>query len=247
LAQEPNSNKKICCATLKEITGDKKTLNVRDIYSSKCEIDLRATMFLECNEIPSVDEVNDAVFRRIRIIPFNSKYVSKDVYDTLENKINIFVANPFYKTDEFQNTYKQALFNLLLTRFKTFKDNKYKITTQPKVCVDKSSAFLATCDDIYSWFETCYEKSPTIQESKPIPFSDIYSIFINSTFFNNLSKADKRKYNKKYFNSKIEDNLFLRKCIKLRKSYHNSVQLNSDCLVGWKRTDDDDEISNNSD
>ena len=68
LTQEPNNNKKICCATLKEITGDK-TLNVRDLYSSKCSINLKGTTVLEANEIPFVDEVNDAVSRRIRTIP----------------------------------------------------------------------------------------------------------------------------------------------------------------------------------
>jgi putative DNA primase/helicase len=126
LTQELNSNEKICCSTLKEIAGDK-TLNVRDLYSSKCSIELTGTTFLECNSIPAVDEVNDAVFRRIRTIPFTSRYVSEEVFNTLEDKTNIFLANALYKTDEFQNTYKQALFNILIKHFQKFQKNNYTL------------------------------------------------------------------------------------------------------------------------
>ena len=164
LTQEPNTNKKVCCSTLKEVTGDK-TLNVRDLYSSKCSISLVESFFVECNGLLAVDEVNDAVFRRIRIIPFSSRYVTQEVYDTLEDKTNVFVANSYYKTDEFQNEYKQALFTILIKKFVNFKNKYYSLPNQPKECIDKNSAYLATCDDIYSWFETCYEKTATKEES----------------------------------------------------------------------------------
>jgi len=155
LTQEPNNKKKICCSTLKEITGDK-TLNVRELYSSKCSIKLTNTTLIEANEIPAVDEVNDAVSRRIRTIPFLSRYVEQSVYDSLEDKTNVFVANSYYKTDEFQDNYKQALFNLLIVRFKKYIDNKHSLPTQPKSCLEKCSAFVGICDDIYSWFESYY-------------------------------------------------------------------------------------------
>jgi len=236
LTQEPNNKKKICCSTLKEITGDK-TINVRELYSSKCSINLRNTTLIEANEIPSVDEVNDAVSRRLRTIPFTSRYVEKSVYDSLEDKTNVFIADSFYKTDEFQNAYKQALFDLLIPRFKTFVDNKHSLPPQPKCCLDKCADFLGTCDDVYGWFELVFEKTDTIENSDAIPLTDIYSAFSTSSFFMNLSKSDKRKYNKKYFLSKIDENIFLRKYVRLRDSYHNKIKLKSDYIIGWKKID----------
>ena len=233
LTQEPNNKKKICCSTLKEITGDK-TLNVRELYSSKCSIKLTNTTLLEANEIPAVDEVNDAVSRRIRTIPFMSRYVEQSVYDSLEDKTNVFVADSYYKTDEFQNEYKQALFDLLIIRFKLFVNNKHSLPPQPKCCLDKCSAFLGTCDDIYSWFESYYEKTSTTELSEAIPLADVYKSFSSSDFYTNLSKVDKRKYNKKYFMSKIEENIFIRKYVKLRDSYHNNKKIKSDYLIGWR-------------
>lgn len=245
LTQEPNNKKKICCSTLKEITGDK-TLNVRELYSSKCSIKLTNTTLLEANEIPAVDEVNDAVSRRIRTIPFMSRYVEQSVYDSLEDKTNVFVADSYYKTDEFQNEYKQALFDLLIIRFKLFVNNKHSLPPQPKCCLDKCSAFLGTCDDIYSWFESYYEKTETIETSLAIPLANIYKSFSSSDFYVNLSKSDKRKYNKKYFISKIEENIFIRKYIKLRDSHHNNNKQNSDYIVGWQviKQDEVEEINN---
>ena len=236
LAQEPSNKKKMCCAMIKEFTGDK-TLNVRDLYSSKCSINLKNTTLIEANEIPSVDEVNDAVSRLFRTIPFLSRYVSQEVYNTLDgdDKLNVFVANSYFKTNEFQENYKQALFTLLIQRFKHFVENNHALPDQPKQCLDKCAAYLGTCDDIYSWFESFYEKTPTIEQSEAIPLADIYKSFSSSDFFSNLSKSDKRKYNKKYFLLKLEENIFIRKFIKLRKTYHNKIQLNSDSIVGWQR------------
>jgi P4 family phage/plasmid primase-like protien len=238
LTQEPNCKRKINCSTLKEITGDK-TLNVRDLYSSNCSINLNLTFVIEANEIPSVDEVNDAVNRRMRVIPFESKCVSKEDYELLEDKTNIFIANPLYKTDEFQDKYKQALFSLLLPYFKQFVDDKLTMPPQPKECAEKCKDFLATSDDIYSWFQDVYEKTENINESIPIPLSDIYDVFNYSDYFRNMSKNDKRKYNKKYFVEKIENNLFLRRFIKQRKSCHNKIKLNTNSLIGWQKISND--------
>ena len=236
LTQEPNNKKRICCSTLKEITGDK-TINVRELYSSKCSINLRNTTLIEANEIPAVDEVNDAVSRRLRIIPFTSRYVEKSVYDSLDDKTNVFIADSYYKTDEFQNAYKQALFDLLIPRFKSFIDNKHSLPPQPKCCLDKCADFLGTCDDVFGWFELIFEKTNTIENSEAIHLKYIYTIFSTSTFFMNLSKSDKRKYTMKYFISKIDENIFLRKYVRLRDSYHNTVKQKSDYIVGWKKID----------
>jgi phage/plasmid-associated DNA primase len=234
LTQEPNNKKKICCSTLKEITGDK-TINVRELYSSKCSINLKNTTLIEANEIPAVDEVNDAVSRRLRTIPFTSRYVEKSVYDSLEDKTNVFIADSYYKTDEFQNANKQALFELLIPRFKSFVDNKHSLPPQPKCCLDKCADFLGTCDDVYGWFELVYEKTDNIENSEAIPLKDIYSEFSTSSFFMNLSKSDKRKYNKKYFFSKIDENIFLRKYVRLRDSYHQTIKIKTDYIIGWKK------------
>ena len=172
LTQEPCNHKKICSSTLKEITG-KPILNVRKLYSNKCQITLRLTLLLEANEVPPVDEVNNATVRRIDVTPFESNAVSQEIYDKLDDKTNIMVANPFYKTDEFKDRYKQSLFNILIKKFVVFRNNDYKLQQKPKACSDKCNDYLATSDDIFGWFDGYFEKTVSIEDSVPIPIKTI--------------------------------------------------------------------------
>ena len=132
LVQEPNNKRKVCCATMKEITGDK-NINVRLLHSNKCGIILELTLMMECNELPLLDEVEEAEVRRIDVSPFVSKFVSQDRYDELECKINVFVGNTFYTTDDFQESYKQAMFEILRNSFKIYVANGFQFSSTPTV------------------------------------------------------------------------------------------------------------------
>ena len=55
---------------MKELTGDS-TINSRSLYSDNCKVDINLTLVLECNELPKMDEVNDAIIRRTRVIPLS--------------------------------------------------------------------------------------------------------------------------------------------------------------------------------
>lgn len=235
LTSEPNSKKKICCSTLKEITGNP-TLNVRKCYSDKCSISLNLTLFMECNDKPHLDEVNEAMNRRIRMILFESLYTDQDTLDSMTDKTNVYIANPYYKTDDFKNTYKQALFHILLDYFNNFKMNGYKLQEQPSRCKSLCKEFMATSDDIFGWFSEVY--SPVeVEKSEPIALTDIYKVFSSSSFYENLSKADKRNYNRKNFIEKIEKNIFLKRNVILRKKYHNKKMLDCDSIVGWVKNE----------
>jgi phage/plasmid-associated DNA primase len=83
--REPNPDLKFNCATIKEITGGGE-INARLNYSNDCKTNLNMTFVLECNDKPKLNEVNDALMRRILDIPFKSKFVSKDIYETLEEE-----------------------------------------------------------------------------------------------------------------------------------------------------------------
>ena len=99
ISREPDSSLKFNCATIKEITGDE-ALNARVNYSNDTNVNLKLTFLLECNDKPQLNEVNDALARRILDIPFKSRFVNSDVYEELEEneKINTFLINDFYKT-----------------------------------------------------------------------------------------------------------------------------------------------------
>ena len=67
---------------MKELTGDN-SINTRKLYSGNCSIKLNLTLMVKCNEFPKTDEVNDANFRRVSVIPFTSKFVDTLLYNEL--------------------------------------------------------------------------------------------------------------------------------------------------------------------
>jgi phage/plasmid-associated DNA primase len=247
LCQEPDKNRRINTSTLKEITGDK-TLNTRFLHSNKCETTLKLTLMMECNELPKLDEVNDAIQRRIRGIPFISKFVSKEVYDELEDKTNVFIGDSYYKSDEFQEEYRQALILILLDHWKIYFDNGMKLPAQPEECKKVTTDYLATSDDIFGWFKNSYEKNTEKNDKGEakhiIKLKELYEHFTGSTYFLNMSKKDKREFNESKFKENIQKNLFLKQYYKDRNEYKiNGKKITSPIIINWisKKVEDDDD------
>ena len=225
LGQEPNGKRRICTATLKELTGDK-IINARMAYSNETQTHLKLTLVEECNELPPLDEVGGGVERRIRAVPFDCKAVCADIYNVLEDKTGYILANPYYKTTEFQHLHKQALFNILLPYWEAFQKNHYSMPDPPLESKNVTRDYLAVSDDIFSWFGEIYEKSNNVNEILYI--DDIYNKFSNSRVFQLM-------YNKKEFNTKIEKNIFLKPYYKSRGKSVNGVQLTKPAIVGYRR------------
>jgi hypothetical protein len=247
LTQEPKATRRIVCSVIKEITGNP-TINARALYSSKCVVNLRLTLVMECNDMPRYDEVGDAITRRNDITPFVSKAVSQEQYEAIypvENRANFIVANPYYKSNEFKYEYRMTLFHLLVNYFKLFAVNKFRLFAPPLAVQMRNKDQMVASDDFYGWFDRVYTKIEYAEnEPEPIKVKDIYSIFENSTFFLNLSKSDKRLYNYKYFTDKIENHEFIRRYIIPRNTYYKGKIISSAMLIHHtkrKNTDDDDD------
>lgn len=232
LTCEPDSKYRIKSSVLKEITGEK-TLNARQLYSENCKVELRNTTIMECNDLPLLDETNDAIIRRLRVVPFISSFVSKSIYDELEDKTNIFIGNSHYKTEEFQIEYRQALFEILRPYFQLFKNNNFQLINPPALCRDKTKNYLSSSDDLQQWFLSLYEKTDD-KNLEPILFSSLLEEFKRSEFFNTLSKNDKRKFTKTYFYEKIESNHYLKNYCKKANTRYNNIKYNQPYIISFK-------------
>lgn len=250
LTQEPDGKKRICSSTAKEITGDP-ILNCRGLYSSNTTTKLLLSLFLECNDLPKMDEVNDGVTRRIDTTPFISKFVDPDTYNSLSEEErkekNIMLGNPYYKTEEFKQKYKQALIIILFEYFNKFKNNNYTFKDVPKECKEVATDYMAVSDDIYNWFSEFFEKETEKDDKNVIFFDDLYELFTSSNLYLNMTKKDKQNYNLKQFTKKINDNVFLQQFIKPRDTTYNKIKYKKPYIIGFKKIvkdkDEEDEKS----
>jgi P4 family phage/plasmid primase-like protien len=238
ISREPNSKYKINTSMMKDLTGGNQ-IKARALYSNDSNVFLRLSLILECNKKPALDEVDPAVERRINEVEFKSKFVEKDVYNSLseEEKKTTFLRNGYYKTPEFKDKYKQALFQLLLEPYRKFKDNKYELVVPDQVR-KKTADYLMTSDDISEWVNEFYQKTDNSKDI--IKLKQLFEDFKNSDYYQNFSKADKRKYNYKNFTAQFESNLFL-------KSFVGQDSSGVYILKNYKQKDCDDSESNTTD
>jgi putative DNA primase/helicase len=129
IADEPDASKRISSATIKALTGAS-NLNARKNYSNDVAVKLMLTLILECNSLPKLDEITQAVNRRIRVIPFNGVFIDKEKYDAMtpierKEKGISGAINPYFKTPEFKEKYRQALVLLMMRQFDRYREKAF--------------------------------------------------------------------------------------------------------------------------
>jgi len=234
--EEPSSKKRLCSGLIKELTGSTE-LNARGLYSSDCDKTLCLTFKMGCNSIPKFDEVNNAVIRRIKVSPYESRFIPKQDYINLpENeRRNIYTINPELGEGNFKDEYKLVFFEILRDYFLRYVKNGLPEppTKSKKITAD----LMATSDDLYWWFKGKFVRS----DEDYITFDDVYKRFSISPYYDNMTKQDKRLMNKNKLFDLLKDNTHLKSFVGYRDSYFNKIKMNFRYIKGWKERENEDE------
>ena len=226
---EPNDNESILAGNIKRLTGDH-TIAARGIYSSSEETILCLTLLLELNKmINLMGRIDDAIVGRLVTILFSVFFTNDE--EQLKINPNARKANQFYKTAEFRQKYKHALFKFLL-------DSPKELYICEKAKQDTRD-YLLDNDDMYNWFIDNYEK--VTGENADQTFVTIHDVFFKwkeSELYLNLSKANKRKANMKNFKQNcILDNNEMKKYYVEKKNIadkNGKATSRSNVIICWK-------------
>lgn len=159
---EPNYNDKFNAGLLKEMTGNEDII-ARNLYEDAFTFRIHAKFWLACNQIPDIDG-DKAVWRRVRVIDFNSKFVD-----------NPTRPNEFLKDPDIPNkikndpSFKKGLVNLLL---------RYYYNPHPEVppeVTSKTQEYIEQNQEIFNWCNENIIQDPT-QVLKP---KDVYEQYIH--------------------------------------------------------------------
>jgi len=227
--REPSERNKFENSVIKELTGGG-TFSARSHHEKSTTKELNLTMIVECNKRPLfAEEPQDAETRRIIDIYFRSTFTTDATLVDTTN--NIFLANPYFKTTEFQEKYKYALIKILFEQYKIYQKNKY-ILNVPQSIKDRTQLYLEMSCNIVQWFKDNYEL--TTDKNDYIQVKDIYAKFTQSEYYLNLPRNEKRKYNKSYFLEYYQTNIFFRKYFSERLNNIRSI------VKFWKEKINDD-------
>ena len=251
--REPDSeSKKICFATVKELTGGKK-INARMNYSNDTNTTLCATHVLECNKRPKLDgRLDESVVRRVRDIPFVSTFTDNpDLLEKADILENIYKADKRYKQDSFRSKFKFALFKLLSEYIHEFhKTHGVGVCDKfdtPSVINERSKEYIKSSDEIREWFDSVYEPIDTrnktkltiLQEELYVSITDVFTTFKQGDYYLNQSKENKRMMNKKYLieycSTNINFKIYYSDHLKSGSSHKKNV------LIGFCKREEEEE------
>jgi phage/plasmid-associated DNA primase len=227
--REPTEKNKFENSVIKELTGGG-NFSARKNHENDIKKELNLTMIIECNKKPIfAEEPGQSEIRRIIDLYFGSIYTPDP--SKVDEKNNIYLANPYYKEKEFQEKHKFALLKILMNEHKKYKKNN-SLLILPKSVQERTQLYLELSCNILSWFKENYEYTGNKKDFYKV--KELYEDFTESMYFSNLTKFEKRKYNKAYFKEYIEKNDFF------REYYTEKSQNHRNFISKWKRITDND-------
>jgi phage/plasmid-associated DNA primase len=228
---------------MKHLTGGS-NIAVRGLYSNKVGIDLHATLCMLCNsDKPRLDEVSEAVARRLELVPFRSLFRSAS---TIKNEFSedtpyLYEGSDYFKSEQFGIDYRVEMMNLLLTAYVGYRERGYHLAQLPESMTALAKEYMADCDEFYTWFTTRYEK--TTDSNDYIQVKNVFADFKNSSFYADLSKSARRAFTLKKLTEEVQKNpnlrLYYKEDLRIRidgvqKKFRNT-------LLKWKLKEDENE------
>jgi P4 family phage/plasmid primase-like protien len=137
---EPEDGESFNISQLKEMTGSEE-LVARGLYMDSVTFQMEAKLFLGCNELPKLKGEDTALWRRIRVVDFKSKFVENPKE---ENEYIIDTSLPSRMKSDI--TWRQTFLNILL-------DYYYKAVPEPKEVTVKTQEYAQDNNEYASWFE----------------------------------------------------------------------------------------------
>lgn len=173
---EPEDGEKINIGLLKELTSSEEIV-ARGLYSESVSFRMEAKLFLACNELPEIKGEDSALWRRIRVIDFPSKFIDNP---EKENEYKIDKTLPTKIREDI--TWRQTFMNILIEYY-------YKDVNEPEEIKIKTNEYKNTNNLYEVWFEENLLK--TTEENDKIYLKDLCINYYNGK---NVGVKEKGKF-----------------------------------------------------
>jgi hypothetical protein len=200
IMKEPEGNEPLRNDRVKDITGGG-NISGRMLYSNNTIINLHLLLIMECNERPKFKtEPTHAEEERTIDLLFPNRFTTLD--DEIDG-ITVFKADSKYKTDEWKESHRIEFLHLIIKSFKQFQQKNY-VFTIPQNVKERTQSYLNSSFPILEIFLDLYVK--TNVKTDVVKLGNVFDKIKNTEIFNGFDKAEKRKYNYKYFCGFVEKN-----------------------------------------
>jgi P4 family phage/plasmid primase-like protien len=192
ICQEPESNAVLNAGLIKELTGCDEILG-RELYKPIVPMKPQIQMVMMCNDMPHIQDTDGGIWRRITVIPFDSKFTNDEA---LLKRKHHYPRDDYL--DENLAKLRPAMLTILLRYYKTYKDGGRKLVAPSKVCA-KTKKYRNT-SDVYAEF---INERLEVHAKEVMNIVQLYTIF--KQWFRDMStdkipsRTDLRSYLDKYY------------------------------------------------
>jgi P4 family phage/plasmid primase-like protien len=184
---EPEDGEKINIGLLKELTGSEEIV-ARGLYQDALSFVMEAKLFLACNELPEIKGEDTALWRRIRVIDFPSRFVD-DPKDANEYKIDRTLPSRMRE----DVSWRQTFMKILLTYY-------YKDVKEPDIVKMKTNEYRQENNDFYNWMDENIKYSN--DHSDYIELKSICELFLGKQKISPKTSSKYKKEIEKYIKEK---------------------------------------------
>jgi P4 family phage/plasmid primase-like protien len=204
---EPEDGEKINIGLLKELTGSEEIV-ARGLYQEAVSFVMEAKLFLACNELPEIKGEDTALWRRIRVIDFPSRFVDDPKE---ENEYKIDRTLPSRMREDM--TWRQTFMKILLEYY-------YKDIVEPSEIQVKTNEYRQENNDFYNWME----ENIIYKENELLQVKEVCSLYLGKTKVHSSISSKYKKELEKYIKEKFKN----------IKWQYGVVRIGDVAFNGWK-------------
>lgn len=153
--KEPDENEPLNSARMKQFSGED-LVEARGLFKDQERFKIMGKIFMACNRMPPIHSMDGGTWRRIRVIPFNARFVNPA--DTPVDEANFVFARDDM-LDEKLRTWRVPFFSLLVHYYQTrYCPNGIKKV--PEVVMSASNEYRNTHDGFGKFMDARIRVSP---------------------------------------------------------------------------------------
>jgi P4 family phage/plasmid primase-like protien len=182
---EPEDGEKINIGLLKELTGSEEIV-ARGLYQESVSFVMEAKLFLACNDLPEIKGEDTALWRRIRVIDFPSRFVDEP---NGENEYKIDRTLPSRMREDI--TWRQTFIKILLEYY-------YKDVKEPVEVQVKTNEYRQENNDFYNWLE----ENVGLEVGEVLQIKDVCQLYLGKSKVHSKESTKYRKEIEKWVKEK---------------------------------------------
>ncbi len=114
--QEPDANEPLNTSRMKQFSGED-VVEARGLFEDQQKFRISGKLFMMCNKLPPVNSMDRGTWRRIRVIPFNSRFVDESDPEYKAGRPGFFLRDN--DLDKKLRSWREAWLSLLVHVYET--------------------------------------------------------------------------------------------------------------------------------